>query len=255
MNYIERINILKQQKHMTNEQLAKASGIPMGTLSKLMAGITDSPKLSNIISICEALDCSVDYLIYGTEKTDSLSLSSEEIAMVKKYRELDSHGKDIVYTILQKEHDRIIAMESAAPERSATILPMKTPLFDQKKKNTFKIPLYDLPVSAGIGSYLDSADAEKVTILFSEQTKDANFALRVSGNSMEPKYQNGDILLVKEQPTVSEGELGIFVLDGEGFFKKFGGDRLISLNPGYKDIMLSDYNDITCKGKVIGKVK
>ncbi len=253
MNYIDRINILKQQRRMTNEQLSKASGIPMGTLSKLMAGITDSPKLSNIISICEALDCSVDYLIYGVEKTEGYSLASDEIAMVKKYRELDSHGKDIVYTILQKEHDRIIT-ERESSERVATVLPAFSIPREQKKK-TFKIPLYDLPVSAGIGSYLDSSDAEKVTILFSEQTKEASFALRVSGNSMEPKYRNGDILLVKEQPTVNDGELGIFVLDGEGFFKRFGGDRLISLNPDYKDIMLADYSDITCKGKVIGKVR
>ena len=253
MNYIDRINILKQKKHLTNDQLSKKSGIPMGTLSKLMAGITYSPKLSNIISICEALDCSIDYLIYGTEKTDGFSPEGEEVALIKKYRELDSHGKDIVYTILSKEHDRIITEKDHTSHR-ATVFPEFSPSVEQRKK-TFKIPLYDLPVSAGIGSYLDSSDAEKVTILYSEQTKDAGFALRVSGNSMEPKYHNGDFILVKELPTVSEGELGIFVLDGEGFFKKFGGDRLISLNPDYKDIILSDYSDIACKGKVIGKVK
>ena len=222
MNYIDRINMLKQQKRMTNDQLAKKSGVPMGTLSKLMAGITDSPKLSNIISICEALDCSLDYLIYGKEQTDGFSLERDEIAMVKKYRELDPHGKDIVYTILSKEHDRIIT-ENAKEERGATVLP-----------NTY---------------------AEKVAILYSEQTKGASFAVRISGNSMEPKYKNGDILLVKQQASVNEGELGIFVLDGEGYFKKFGGDRLISLNPDYDDIMLSDHENIACKGKILGKVK
>lgn len=253
MNYIDRINILKQQKRMTNDQLAKKSGVPIGTLSKLMAGITDSPKLSNIISICGVLDCSLDYLIYGKEQTDGFSLERDEIAMVKKYRELDSHGKDIVYTILSKEHDRIITA-NATKERGATVLPTFQPDITPSKK-TFNIPLYDLPVSAGIGSVLDNTYAEKVAILYSEQTKGASFAVRISGNSMEPKYKSGDILLVKQQASVNEGELGIFVLDGEGYFKKFGGDRLISLNPDYKDIMLSEYEDITCKGKILGKVK
>lgn len=253
MNYIDRINILKQQKRMTNEQLSRASGVPMGTLGKLMAGITESPKLSNIISICEALDCSIDYLIYGKTGGDGISLGDDEIALVKKYRALDPHGKDIVYTILSKEHDRILA---AAPdgEKSAVILPMRQN-GPEKIKKTFRIPLYDLPVSAGIGTYLDSTSAEEVAVLFSDKTKDASFALRISGNSMEPKYKSGDILIVKEQPAVSEGELGIFVLDGEGYFKMFGGDRLISLNSDYKDIMLRDFTDVSCKGKVIGKIK
>ena len=72
---------------------------------------------------------------------------------------------------------------------------------------------------------------------------------------MEPKYRDGDVLLVEECESVEYGELGIFMLDGEGYFKKFGGDRLISLNPEYSDIMLENFEDIACCGKVIGKLK
>ena len=53
----------------------------------------------------------------------------------------------------------------------------------------------------------------------------------------------------------SVGELGIFVLDGNGYFKKFGGDRLISLNEDYGDILLNGYSEIVCCGKVVGKLK
>ena len=55
--------------------------------------------------------------------------------------------------------------------------------------------------------------------------------------------------------SVENGELGIFVLDGSGYFKVFGGDRLISLNPEFGDIMLKDFTEISCCGKVIGKLK
>ena len=72
---------------------------------------------------------------------------------------------------------------------------------------------------------------------------------------MEPKYRDGDILLVRHADSIDVGELGIFLLDGCGFFKVFGGDRLISLNPAYGPILLKDFADVQCKGQVVGKLK
>ena len=46
--YIDRIKSLKAQKKITNDRLAELTGIPLGTLSKILAGMSDSPKLSNI---------------------------------------------------------------------------------------------------------------------------------------------------------------------------------------------------------------
>ncbi|MBQ8688521.1 MAG: helix-turn-helix transcriptional regulator, partial [Ruminococcus sp.] len=82
----------------------------------------------------------------------------------------------------------------------------------------------------------------------------ADFALTISGDSMEPIYHNGDIVLVKQTEAVSVGEVGIFVVDGDGYIKKFGGDRLISLNQAYADIMLNHDSYVRCCGKVIGRV-
>jgi phage repressor protein C with HTH and peptisase S24 domain len=72
---------------------------------------------------------------------------------------------------------------------------------------------------------------------------------------MEPRYHDGDILLVQECESVEFGELGIFILDGNGFFKVFGGDRLYSLNPEYGDILLKDFEDVRVAGRVIGKLR
>ena len=72
---------------------------------------------------------------------------------------------------------------------------------------------------------------------------------------MLPKYTSGDILLIKSANEVEIGEYGIFSVDGESFVKKFGGDRLISLNPEYGDISLSEFNRVVCFGKVLGKLK
>ena len=121
------------------------------------------------------------------------------------------------------------------------------------KKRT--ISLYDLPVSAGVGVYLDDSQAETITIPGGERTAEADYALRISGNSMEPKYHDGDILLVQHADGVEIGELGIFLLDGCGFFKQYGGDRLLSLNEEYGPIMLKDFSDVQCKGRVVGRLR
>ena len=63
--YIDRIKQMKAERKLTNDRLSELSGIPLGTLSKLMAGMNESPKLSNIVAICNALDCSVDYIVTG----------------------------------------------------------------------------------------------------------------------------------------------------------------------------------------------
>ena len=84
------------------------------------------------------------------------------------------------------------------------------------------VALFDMPVSAGPGVFVDSPASEEIMIPDNERTREADFALRISGNSMEPKYRDGDVLLVANSDYVEVGELGIFILDGNGFFKIFG---------------------------------
>ena len=117
------------------------------------------------------------------------------------------------------------------------------------------IPLYILPVSAGTGTFLDHADRESIDVRADAATEKADFALRVSGNSMEPRFRHGDIVLVHQQPSVNFGELGIFIANGEGYFKRYMGDRLHSLNPEYPDIPLCRFDDFLCCGKVVGHLR
>jgi phage repressor protein C with HTH and peptisase S24 domain len=120
---------------------------------------------------------------------------------------------------------------------------------------TRTIKLYNIAASAGTGSYLSSSDFTNISIYSTPATDEADFAVKVYGDSMLPKFTSGDILLIKSAVNVNHGEFGIFSVDGESFVKKFGGDRLISLNPDYNDIKLSEFNNVICFGKVLGKLK
>jgi len=275
LTYIDRIKLLKSEKKITNDRLSELTGIPLGTLSKIMAGISDSPKLSNIIAICDALECSLDYIVSGKpENHNNYTLNDNEIRLMEDYRKLDEHGRELVALVVDKEAERVEAQSYNDARRPAGIIVApgrrsagKSAAFTESvkersdsmyKQNGFgkrAVILYELPVSAGTGMFLDGVGTNEIMIPDNAKTGDADYALRISGNSMEPKYHNGDILLVEETDTVEVGEAGIFILDGAGYFKIFGGDRLISLNPEYSDIPLRDFAEVSCCGKVVGKLK
>ena len=257
--YIDRLKQIKSERRITNDQLAEMTGIPLGTLSKILAGISDSPKLSNIVAICAALECSVDYILTGIpENTNNYTLSDKEITLIENYRKLDAHSRELVAMVISKESEREVGgsdrgfrgqiIAGGASVRGAA---MKSAVGLSRRK----ISLYDLPVSAGTGVYLTDTQSVEINIPDNNETAAADFALRIKGNSMEPKYRDGDVLLVEECDSVEYGELGIFILDGDGYFKKFGGDRLISLNPDYEPILLKNFEDIVCCGRVVGKLK
>lgn len=322
--YLERIKKLKSAQKITNDKLSDMTGIPLGTLSKLLAGISDSPKLANIVAIAQALGCSLDWLITGVpENTNNYTLTDEEIALIEDYRLLDAYGRNLTAVVMEKERDRaaeqkaaeavtlhelarsrgaharrspsrrvegVSAILSEAASASYRYKPMVsrpadpadvmsaephtarelilpdtgavriTPLSERSGDlpaglRHRRISMYDLPVSAGVGEFLSDSTRTDIMIPDTPRTVEADYALRISGDSMEPRYHSGDILLVQTAESVEEGELGIFVLDGSGYFKKYGGDRLISLNTKYAPILLKDFAEVSCCGRVVGKLK
>ena len=259
MNYIDRIKALKKEKKITTKELSEATEIPVGTLSKMLAGYSDSPKLSYVVAIATAFNVSLDYLICGIEENhNNYTLSNEEIRFIEKYRRISSHSKDVINVLTDKElelvaNDNAPKAAAVAPERKRTTVLRSLPEGFEKRE----IPLFDLPVSAGPGEYLDSdfSASDSIKINVTSQTSTVGFAVKVNGDSMEPKFKSGDILLCEETNSIEYGELGIFILDGDGYFKKFMGDRLRSLNPEYGDILLNQFDEAVCCGRVIGKRK
>ena len=264
MDYIKRIKEVKSARKMTNDELSERTGIPGGTLSKILAGISETPKFCNIVAICEALNCSLDYIVYGLEENkNNYTLSDEEIEMIEDYRALDARGQETVAALIESEGTYAPRTARMPLRKGAKILspePLSERLTAAYAANSnglarIPLPLFDLPVSAGPGVALDYDDADTIMVRDTTRTREADFAIRISGNSMEPRYHDGDILLVQEAQTLEYGELGIFILDGCGFFKVFGGDRLYSLNENYGDILLKDFEDVRVAGRVIGKLK
>lgn len=118
---------------------------------------------------------------------------------------------------------------------------------------TIIIPFYRAPASAGTGSWLFyETPVEYTNVPKTEKTSAADFMLEVRGDSMQPKFFDGDRVLVKQSESIYEGEIGVFILNNESYIKKMGRNELISLNSAYKPIKLTEYDNIRCAGKVIG---
>ena len=111
--------------------------------------------------------------------------------------------------------------------------------------------LYDMPASAGLGNYLDGGGHEMIEV-DNTVPGNADYAVRISGDSMAPRFVDHQIIFVHEQPTLDEGEIGIFSMNSEVYLKKLGRGCLISLNSKYEPIPIREYDDIRVLGKVVG---
>ena len=232
MEWYERVKELKKKTGINTKELAELSGVPLGTLNKLLSGQTDKPKLDTLEKIAAALGTTVQYLSDG--ETDA-----EAAAIAGKFARLDKKGREAVL----KTADAELARMEAEARRAASDVGLKRKIF-----------IYDVPVSAGLGSFLDSSHSSAISLVVNDVTDRADYAVRVSGDSMEPRYFDGDIVIVESCGEIPEGKVGIFLYNGESYIKKFGGDRLRSVNPKYKDMVFKENDDIRCLGLVLGTV-
>jgi len=115
--------------------------------------------------------------------------------------------------------------------------------------------LYYLPVSAGIGEYLDSDDYEEIEVDATVPLS-ADYGVRVSGDSMYPRFTDMQVVWIHEQPVVDHGEIGIFAYQNEAYIKRLQQDKkglyLVSINPEYKPIKINDTDSFRVFGKVVG---
>lgn len=117
-----------------------------------------------------------------------------------------------------------------------------------------RLPLYRLAASAGTGQFLDQSEAELVPV-GEEVPAAAEFGVRLAGDSMEPRYHDGQVVWVQRQESLRSGEIGIFLYDDCAYCKLLSldaqGARLLSLNPAYAPIVLREDETLTVFGRVV----
>ena len=228
----DRIKEYRLRKGMTQQELAEALGESSGRVIYHWEKGSGRPDCEKIAKLCDLLDVSADELI-GC-KVMHHRPTATEWNMIQKYRALDEHGKEIVDYLIEVEHKRIAVAEK------------------KPKLRMLKIDYYALPASAGTGNFLDSEFAEELLVPESDIAEQADFVISVGGDSMEPTFHNGDKVFVEKCDSVSIGEVGIFIVNGDVYIKECGNNQLISHNKKYNPIVLTEHDSAFCCGRVLG---
>ncbi len=229
----QKLREARKRKGLSQQDLCKIFKVGQSTFSAWENGISE-PDISRFLKLCEIYEIS-DILKYFTGKIsteDIISLPEEEL--LKKLRELPKDGYAAVENCLDFEYKRMI----------------RAKLKSGSELRRIKVVLQ--PAAAGFGNYLSDVDSEEMTLL---APKDADIGVRISGNSMEPLISDGDIVFIKYRPTIDEGDIGIFCLNGEAYCKKLsfidGIPCLVSLNSKYRPIIIGKEDRLITYGKVL----
>ena len=111
---------------------------------------------------------------------------------------------------------------------------------------------YDHPASAGTGQYLNDVRVERIEL---PVDIDADFVIPIKGDSMEPDYQDGDLVFIQTSVDLNDGVIGVFNYNGDAYIKQLVIDEdqayLHSLNPAYKDMPITPETDFRIIGEVV----
>ena len=226
-NVGEKLAVLRRRAGLSQKDLAlrlELFGVHVSNqaVSKWEKGLTQ-PNADQFLALCRALDAeNIALEFFGRRSGLIRDLNDEGIRRLREYADLlRASGMYVL----------------PKAERAERVL-----------------PLYSLAVSAGTGQFLDSDDFESV-IVGADVPDAADYGVRIAGNSMEPRYQDGQTVWVQYRRTLRSGEIGIFLYDGNAYLKQLimddGGVRLHSLNPDYADIPVRSAGELRILGRVV----
>lgn len=228
---------LRTSAGLTQKEAAERLGKKQQTIASWESG-QSQPDANTLFIICSLYGTSVDEA-FGFKK-DGTTIGKKDIDLIEKYHSLDDSGRQHVDIILQWESDRMAQIQAS---RSA--LPVET--------QSRLIQYYQRLASAGSGQVVfDGVPVGQIEIPNKPEYRRVSYAIGVNGQSMEPLYEDGDILLVEPTCQIEPGEVGIFIVGDKAFVKKLGKTELISANADYDNIPLTE--DTKCMGRVVDKL-
>lgn len=268
LTFGQKIKEARKIKGLTQKQLATKIGAKHNSVSD-WENNKNKPDPDTIEFLCGVLEITPNYLL--TAESDDFS--STEKSIIKKYRDLDEYGKESLRMMLERESERTrtlkahaeqltakdtrIAELEAAAQSSAAKQIVSLIDFQTHTDRVSHMVEYFRSTSAGDGIFImGNEDTEQVMIPnVPPEAREADYAIKISGISMEPDYHNGEVALVSHTAEMHFGDVGIFIINGNAYIKEYRKDELVSKNPESPNITIAEYDNIVCMGKVIGKIR
>lgn len=93
----------RRQAGLTIDELSERSGVPKGTLNKIINGVARDPQLETVKALARALDCTLEDF---DDSPRPRTLTQPEYALIQKYRRLDEHSRRLVELVVDQELSR-----------------------------------------------------------------------------------------------------------------------------------------------------
>ena len=233
--YGDLIHTRRSQLGLSQAQLAQNLGVQKAYVTHWEAG-RSRPDLNLIPALCRELGISVAAFFSIPASPDSLS--DEEQRHLQEYRSITPRDRVILDATLSKMAEMAMAE-----------------LWDRCRTQFHRIYHNYQQAAAGSGIMLEAEESgEQVFIRNTWMSDRADEIVTVNGASMEPDFHDGQDVYVQHTQDLEVGEIGLFVINGDGFIKEYQRDHLHSLNPEYDDIQIGEFDEGFIVGRVLGVV-
>ena len=231
----QRVKYFREKRGMEQMALAEMLGVKSNAISNWEHGRT-RPDLNQIPKICKALGIGF-YDLFG-EDDPMRTFTEKERAIIADYRYLNDQNKSVFNAVLDTLKER---------QRAEDCPPIKKLIKFQKQ------------LAAGFDISAEFEDeGEDIYLYSSDIVESADWVFPVSGDSMEPEYHNGDLVLVKRYPGCGKmrpGDVGAFMIGNETYIKEYQKDGLHSFNEDYDTMHFNSDEHVILIGKVMGIVE
>ncbi len=218
-------------------ELARRLNVSPQTLYSMVKRDNQKVDFDLMMRICAELRVPVERMCENIELPELPD--NDEWQLIQQYRKLDKSGRELADLVINHELGRVRSFEPSSSDESKII------------------PLYLTPAAAGYASPALGEDFEDYSVPASSA---ADFAVRISGDSMEPYIADGSVALCKRGAIIHDGDVGLFFVDGDMKCKQYcqdyeGNVYLFSANRDRKDadveIKSSSGVTLLCFGKVL----
>ena len=229
----EHLKALRESLGMTQAEFGESVGVAKSTYNNYETGAR-GPKSDFWIAVAQRYGVTIDYLMGFSDDPKKTSeaknapsdLSEEALHVARDYEGLDRHGRNMTKIVITEEQKRMVEERRRRETGEAEL------------QGTRIIPLYYTPAAAGMTSPAVGEDFDYIEIS-NDAPRNADFAVKIDGDSMEPYIMDGSIVYVNREP-LENGDVGIFYVDGDMLCKQYykddaGNVRLLSLNRARHD--------------------
>ncbi|MEY8539047.1 XRE family transcriptional regulator [Lactococcus muris] len=224
MNFYERLQSLAKENNKSFNQIEKDLNYGKNTLYRYKV---QNPTQERLLELSKYFNVSTDYLL-GITDTKQLTSTESELSQLNEINQ--KRTTNLVKRLLKEQEPPVTSEE------------------------LFPYHVMDQALSAGLG-YVYTDELNYSTVYWNKEI-DYDMATWIKGDSMEPEFYSGEVVLIKEQNVPDyNGQICAVDWDGNSFIKKVyvedDGYTLVSINDKYADRFVSWYEEPRIIGKVI----